>query len=137
MFGVYCANQSGDFSKCIQSQGNVAIGQQDQSKNQNLPFLFYVMPEHVTPFLDANQQSAARQMKPVMDFNRKAAVAAGYAPYVMSVAKELPTSVYFGSATTVAGYHVTTPENERNALGYFSNAVTGGLVVGWFLALET
>ena len=124
--GVYCANQSGDFSKCIQSQGNVAIGQQAQSKNQNLPFLFYVMPEHITPFLDANQQSAARQMKPVMDFNRKAAVAAGYAPYVMSVAKELPTSVYFGSATTVTGYHVTTPENERNALGYFSNAVTGG-----------
>ena len=67
--GFYCANQSGDFSKYIQSQGNVTIGQQAQSKNQTLPFLFYVMPEHVTPFLDANQQSAARQMKPVMDFN--------------------------------------------------------------------
>ena len=54
-------------------------------------------------------------------------MAAGYAPYVMSVAKELPASVQFGSVTTVAGYRVTTPENERNALGYFPNAVTGGL----------
>lgn len=66
-------------------------------------------------------------MKPVMDFNRKAALVAGYTPYVMSVAKGLPASVQSGSATTVAGYRVTTPENERNALGYFPNAVTGGL----------
>lgn len=72
-----------------------------------------------------------------MDFNQKAAVAAGYAPYVMSVAKELPASVQFGSVTTVAGYRVTTPENERNALGYFPMLLQVALVVGWFLALET
>lgn len=110
-----------------QKQGHSNNSQQSQSINSNLPFLFYVMPEHTTPFLNQNQQSVAKQIKPVMNFNRDAAVVAGYTPYMIGATSVMPTSVKVGSITTVTGYHVTTPKDERTTLGYVSNAVTGGI----------
>ncbi|UNU73953.1 hypothetical protein LU293_03390 [Moraxella nasovis] len=97
------------------------------AKSKDLPFLFYVMPEHITPFLSSSQKSVAETMKPIMKFNRLAATTAGYTPYVFAAASVTPTTVKVGSATSAVSYHATTPKNERNALGYISNTVTGGL----------
>ena len=113
--------------KWKQEQGNSNVHQQSQSSDSNLPFLFYIMPEHTTPFLNQNQQSAAKQIKPIVQLNRGAATATGYAPYVIGATTVLPASTTIGSTTTVAGYHITTPKDERTTLGYVSNAVTGGV----------
>ncbi|MFL1733148.1 VENN motif pre-toxin domain-containing protein [Moraxella oculi] len=127
----YCANQGGSFTECIDKKGS-AVKKTDTS-NQNLPLLFYIMPEHVTPFLDGNQRATAEIMKPIVKANRGVAVITGYAPYVVATAATQPAitaNTALGATNNTILYYQTTKPSDRSAEKAAVYAIGGGLTGG-------
>lgn len=136
--GNYCANQGGDFAKCIDGKG--VILKETGTPSQNLPLLFYVIPEHVAPFLGGNQRATAEKMKPIVQLNRGVATATGYAPYAVAVAVTQPTitaNAALGATNNTMLYYQTTKPEERSLKKATIYAVGGGLTGGVASQIQT